>query len=360
MGSKTRQKTIMGLGEYHLHFPGIKKDEQEFRRYLRMSVTTFDYILNKVQSLLMKNYTNWHKKRIYPEERLVITLRFLAAGLDYPSLHFSFGHGVSTISEIVLDCLEVLLITLTPLHMPMPSQEDFERVADEFYEKCNFPHIVGAIDGRHVRIKKPANSGSLFYNYKRFFSIVQQSVVDANYKYLMVDVALYGSQSDGAIFNTSKFKEKLDTGKITLPDERELPESDIVAPFFFVGDGAYPLRKDLMKPFRGIHLTDEQTTFNKRLSRARVVVENAFGRTVSQWRIYRKLIELDPKNVQKIVLVTCVLQNVLLDLEGDEFMKNLPPVDVSEICMDETEENDEVVNEARNVREKLIEYLSYA
>ena len=48
-------------------------------------------------------------------------------------------------------------------------------------------------------IPAPKNSGSLFFNYKKHLSVVL-AVVDANYKFVIVDIGAYGQQSDGKVF----------------------------------------------------------------------------------------------------------------------------------------------------------------
>ena len=54
--------------------------------------------------------------------------------------------------------------------MPVPPNvKSFKNIAAEFYNKWNFPHYVGSVDGKHIRIKNPSKSASMFYNYKQFF-----------------------------------------------------------------------------------------------------------------------------------------------------------------------------------------------
>lgn len=87
-------------------------------------------------------------------------------------------------------------------HMPSPTEEMWLNTARRFEERWNFPHCIGAWDGKHIVIQAPPNSGSQFFNYKGTFSIVLLALVDADYKFLAVDVGGFGSNSDGASLPT--------------------------------------------------------------------------------------------------------------------------------------------------------------
>ena len=84
-------------------------------------------------------------------------------------------------------------------------QQDWSRIETGFRLRWDFPNCVGAIDGKHIAIRSPPNSGSLYYNYKNHFSIVLMAVVDAGYGFIVVDVGNYGSNSDTGIFKHSHF-----------------------------------------------------------------------------------------------------------------------------------------------------------
>jgi hypothetical protein len=64
------------FGEYHHLFVNkLKFDDERFYKYTRMTQETFDYILDLVKNHLLKNWCNWHKQPIFPEERLFVTIR---------------------------------------------------------------------------------------------------------------------------------------------------------------------------------------------------------------------------------------------------------------------------------------------
>jgi len=186
----------------------------------------------------------------------VYNCRFLSTGASYAALADSFRLGISTIHYIIKAFCEAIWKTLAPLHMPVPTTEMLLATANEFYLKWNFPNYVGSIDGKHIRLKCPSNSGSMYYNYKHYYSIVLQGVVDARYRFIAIDVGAYGKQSDGGIFRHSSPYQLLSSNNFNMPNAKKLPLSDVEIPFVILGDEAYPLLSYLIRPYPRRQLTE--------------------------------------------------------------------------------------------------------
>ena len=178
-------------------------------------------------------------------------------------------------------------------------------MSEEFESQWNFPHCIGAIDGKHVAIKKPEGSGSFYFNYKKFFSIVLMAVVNAKYEFLMVDVGINGRVSDGGVINQTAFGRRFNEHQLNLPQPEVLDEGDsLPVPYVFVGDDAFAMTENLMKSYSEAHgqLNNDQRVYNYCLSRARRVVENAFGILSSRFGVFQKPILLCPEKAQVVYI----------------------------------------------------------
>jgi hypothetical protein len=199
--------------------------------------------------------------------------------------------------------------------MPIPTAAKFKELAQAFEEKWHFPNVVGCIDGKHIRMRCPAKGGSMYFNYKSFHSIVLQGVADAHCRFIFIDVGGFGKQHDAGTYHASSLSAFIEADE-NFPANRVIPGIEVPMPYTFVADGAYPLRKRLLKPYGGSRLTARQRIFDGRLSRARVNVERAFGILAAKWRILLKSIETAVPQAESIVKCVCILHNIVIDKEG--------------------------------------------
>lgn len=200
--------------------------------------------------------------------------------------------------------------------MPVPTTTTFFEIARDCFSLWNFPNCIGCVDGKHVRIKCPSHSGSMFHNYKQCFSMVLQAVVDCHYRFIVIDVGGCGKQNDGGTFNASDLFRLMQNNELNIPNPTDLPGTNVKAPYVFVADDAYPLLPNLIKPYTGRKLTFDEEMFNKRLSRMRKSVECAFGILFSKWRLLSTTIETEINVIENIVKCMCLLHNIVIDKEG--------------------------------------------
>ena len=285
-----------------------------------MKSDTFDEIYQKVKPLIVKKNTNMHNA-ISAHARLCITLRFLASGASYRELMYAFRVSVSSISQIIPQVCNTLYDVLKDDYLSPPTNEkQWKKLAKDFDLKWQFPHAVGAIDGKHINIRSPPNSATEYFNYKKYFSIVLLAVADANAKFIAFDLGSPGSQSDGGIFKDGSLGRLCKSSFFPAPSKLGQRISPI--PYFLLGDDAFSLDINLMKPFPHRTAIGDEKVFNYRLSRARRIVENAFGLSCARFRILLRTIELDVANVMQVVRACVALHNFLLSKKDTNYAQH--------------------------------------
>lgn len=133
--------------------------------------------------------------------------RYLGNGCDHLDLHLQYRVGHSTVGKILRKVCSAIWDILKEESFPEFTQR-WKEIANGFQKLCQFPNCLGAIDGKYVRIRKPKMSGSLFHNYKNYFSVVLLAIIDANYKFIYIDVEAFGKDSDSTIFQKSDFSSR--------------------------------------------------------------------------------------------------------------------------------------------------------
>ncbi|KAF4529379.1 hypothetical protein B566_EDAN017620 [Ephemera danica] len=342
-------------GHYNNVFMELKEDK--FYKYTRMSLHQFNILHDLLESEIKKS------TKYRPPIPIVMTAAALASvaasvKLNRPrrrkrfAIHpinqrrLTHGHYNNVFMElkedkfykytrmslhqfnILHDLLESEIKKSTKYRPPIPIAE-YKSIAEEFHSRWNLPHCLGVVDGKHIRMKGPEHSNSLYYNYKGYFSVVLMAICDANYNFTLVEVGHVGSVCDSTIFRQCEFGQRIMNKTLDVPQDQPLPGQVSVLnydnfPFFFIGDEAFPLKTNIMRSFPKGQLNKDNANyvanniFNYRLCRARRVVENAFGILVAKWRIFHTLIEVKPEH-GVLLVQACSGQYVRERITGDVY-----------------------------------------
>ena len=168
------------------------------------------------------------------------------------------------------------------------SERDWQRNAKGFEVKCNFPNCLGAVDGKHVAIVPPPGAGSYFFNYKGYNSQVLTGIADWNYGFIYLNYGTNGHVSDGGVLEYIDLYDKLQNECLKIPESFDVKRRKL--PYVFIGDEAFSLRKDFLKPYNLKQMTWERKISNYCLCHAWRITENVFGILVARFGIFIKLI----------------------------------------------------------------------
>ncbi|XP_055333828.1 uncharacterized protein LOC129585241 [Paramacrobiotus metropolitanus] len=284
-------------------------DELHFQ-YFRMAKETFDEILALITPRISHAIT--HEYPVSPMERLAVTLRILASGMSQTTAAHSFCLGRATVNRIYRETTRAIWDVMGPVYVGPPSESRWKSNAERFNASWQFPNCIGAADGKHVVIKKPKNGGSQYINYKGTHSIVLMAVAGPDYEFSYVDIGGYGRQSDGGTWSKCALGKAVEDGTLIMPKPERPLLCEHLLPHVFVADAAFPISVHLMRPYPDRNLSRAARIFNYRLSRARRVVENAFGILASRWRIFQRPMDFQPAQIVLTVKACVVLHNFLL------------------------------------------------
>ena len=282
---------------------------QDWLQNFRMSRNTFVYLCAQLSPAVRRSNAAMRKANSV-EQCVAITLWCLATPAEYRTVAHLFGVALSPVCETVHETCQAIVTVLREKYIRFPSSDSLDAIVDNFKTKWGVPQCVAALDGSHIPICGPKENHLDYYNHKGYYSIILQGLVDHRYCFLDVYIGWPGSVHDAHVFSHSSLYSKLSKGEL-LPHNKTITYYGTDVPLFIIGDSAYLLETWLMKPFsQSAADTPQQRTYNYRISRARIVVENAYGRLKARWRRLLKRNDMHVNNVLVVVTAACVLHNI--------------------------------------------------
>ena len=242
---------------------------------------------------------------------------------------------------IVVETCHAIATHLLPQYVHIPQGDRLKEIVEGFETCWGFPQAVGGIDGSHIPIIRPDESASDYYNRKGYYSIIVQAMVDFRGLFMDVYIGWPGKVHDTRVFVNSSLYQKGMNGTLLRYWRRNLRGVEVLnaqlvmysvhvwtviipflilqVPLVILGDPAYPALPWLMKAYpENAHTTSGQKTYNYRQSRARMVVENAFGRLKGRWRCLLKRLDMKLSHVPHVV-AACICLHNMCEIFGDDF-----------------------------------------
>lgn len=322
----------------------------------RMSQATFVYVCDELRSAIEKANTEM-RKAIPVEQRVALTLWYLATNTDYRTIGHLFGVSKATVCVVTKEVCAAIVKVLLPRYIRVPAGDELKKIVEGFKDGLGFPQCAGVVDGTHIPIVSPEECPADYYNRKGFHSIVMQGMVDNVGRFMEVYIGWPGRVHDARVFVNSSLYKRGQDGTL-FPDWKETICGEDI-PLLVLGDPAYPLLSWLMKAFPDNgSLSCQQKTFNYSLSRARVVVEHAYGRLKGRWRCLLKRNDVLIRDVPKLVAACCVLHNVC-EIHGETFDEDwMSDITDNNSVNTVSTTSTSLESSGRDVRQALMAYFS--
>lgn len=303
-----KPRSTIWFSQFLLH----EYDRGRWLQHFRMPKETVLNLCRRLAPRIKKQDTRY-RYAIPVEIRVTATLYKLAHGATVLTCSELFAIGRATVSQVIREVCEAICAEFGDL-ISWPRGPKMLAVMEEFRDMCDLPGVQGAIDCTHIHIGKPrgAYAEDYFYYKSGGHSLIAQAVVDSRKRFLDLFVGMPGSTNDSRTLRKSGLYGNVLQRRI-LDDATGVMHEGFSP--YLIGDKGYPLLNWLMVPHKldGQPLTVSQKLYNKRLSRGRAVVENAFGIMKGTWRELLRRSELHINIMPDVVYTCALLHNLILN-----------------------------------------------
>ncbi|MBV5267579.1 MAG: transposase family protein, partial [Burkholderiaceae bacterium] len=300
----------------------LQEGDVAFRRLYRMTHASFVKLCSYIHPFVtmdesMSRRRTGGKGPITTELALHCLLRWLSGG-SHLDIRLCVGISTASFYRIVYKCISAIL-RVDELGYDFPTSEDEISEASNNFARCSTNNVVqgcvAALDGMLLRIHTPAsketgNVKAYFSGHYQDYGINVQAACDSECRFVYATLAAPGGANDIAAYRKTSLARKIES----LPLGK-----------FVVGDNAYVCTEHLLTPFPGDEKKDPgNDAYNFYLSQLRIRIEMAFGRLVNKWRIFRRPLQIQLKNVGKVFLCAtrlhnfCINEGSLPDDDGDD------------------------------------------
>ncbi|CAL1687638.1 unnamed protein product [Lasius platythorax] len=284
----------------------------EFQSHFRVTVTSFQWLLNRIAPLLESTRAAGHQTTD-PKRQLLAFLWLLATPNSFRSVGSRFDLGKSTLSAIFMRVVTALN-EISPEIIFWPNIEQRQRIALSFQASAGIEGIVGAIDGTYIPIKAPSANPDVYINRKCFHAITLQVICDNKMSILDCFAGYPSKVSDIRIFRNSPIYEEFMNHPNNYFDEKQ----------FIIGDKAYPVLQWCIPPYiERRNVTTRQKHFNTCHAKSRQIVERCFALLFGRFRRLKYLDMNRTDFIAPTIIAACVLHNICLNNQENQEIRDM-------------------------------------
>jgi hypothetical protein len=290
-------------------------NDAEFRRTFRFSKDGVDALVLMLHDQL--SFDDGRNDPVTPLQQVLVALNHYAGGHFQRTSALCAGISQPTACRIIHRVSRALCEHKAE-HIYMPSPEEMVETAAEMMDRFGVPRLACGVDGMHARLENaprklpPGVVQQDFFNRKGFYSFNVQAVCCHRGLFRDIDPDWAGKTHDARIWMASAVRQFVE---------------DFFGTFLVVGDSAYPMSKNLVKPFSNREAAEDVSMrhFNSALSGARTVMtENVFALYKQRFPINRTHTS-NYENSKNIIIATAILHNIAVK------MRELEPEDDDEV-----------------------------
>lgn len=108
------------------------------------------------------------RKAIPVEQRVALTLWYLATNTDYHKIGHLFGVSKATVCMVTKEVCAAIVKVLLPRYIRVPVGDELKKVVEGFKDELGFPQCAGVVDGTHIPIISPEECLVDYFNCKGF------------------------------------------------------------------------------------------------------------------------------------------------------------------------------------------------
>ncbi|XP_061085078.1 uncharacterized protein LOC133118834 [Conger conger] len=251
-------------------------DDYTFARHFHVTKPQFEYLQMKLQENGIKKEHSQGLPPVPVTKKVLMFLWYMANQNSFREISDKFDVSQSSAHRIILEVLHIMS-TMGQTFISWPNTCEKAASAAAFHRLCGLSGIIGAIDGCHIRVQRPHIRGGDYMNRKSFYSVLLQGIVDERGRFIDIFAGPPGRVHDARMLRASNFYAAW---------EEKMGEYSLLGDSGYIGQ-AFPF---VITPKRDNGaLSEADQLQNSKISRGRVIIEQAFGRMKCKWRRLRDL-----------------------------------------------------------------------